>query len=253
MTILNGGKAASTTHDLQQQAPASDWALKASGQYGSAWEGLLALAEHLAATANDLLEFIRDRRRSLVQTETSDPTFDHDQRLLGHNGSSYIGEPGAMTLLAIKNERRSVVQTETSDLPPCPPSFPPTPPVSPPYNPPKETPEKNTKKAPLAADDAGFVEFWAAYPRKVAKAVARKAWAKLDPDAALRVRILQALKLHRAIWTEPKFVPHPATWLNQARWEDELSPDDEPLTAERMLAFMRGQGQEPAEIEEETW
>ena len=64
-----------------------------------------------------------------------------------------------------------------------------------------------------------FKDFWDAYPRKTAKGSAEKAWAK----AILRTtgsEIIQIVK--RVKWPDdPEFVPHPSTWLNQRRWEDE--------------------------------
>ena len=69
-----------------------------------------------------------------------------------------------------------------------------------------------------------FDEFWSLYPRKLAKAAARKAWAKLTPEQQLMAA--KAIDTHCQYWktkeTELEFIPHPATWLNQERWEDEL-------------------------------
>lgn len=69
-----------------------------------------------------------------------------------------------------------------------------------------------------------FDEFWTAYPRKIAKAVARKAFARLTEEQQLDA--CKAIDDHLAYWktkeTELEFIPHPATWLNQERWEDEL-------------------------------
>lgn len=67
----------------------------------------------------------------------------------------------------------------------------------------------------------GFETFWAAYPRRTAKAEARKAWAKLQPDDVLLEAILAALAWQTKQWDDVKFVPHPATWLRGERWEDE--------------------------------
>ena len=70
-----------------------------------------------------------------------------------------------------------------------------------------------------------FDRFWGAYPRKVSKADARKAFAKLNPDAALVEDMLRALDWQKRLpeWTRDggQFVPYPATWLNSRRWEDE--------------------------------
>ena len=69
-----------------------------------------------------------------------------------------------------------------------------------------------------------FDEFWSLYPRKIAKATARKAWAKLSAEQQLMAA--KAIGTHCNYWrtkeTELEFIPHPATWLNQERWEDEL-------------------------------
>jgi hypothetical protein len=65
-----------------------------------------------------------------------------------------------------------------------------------------------------------FAEFWAAYPRKVGKADAQRAWAKATrrTDAA---KILDVVR--RYPWRDdPQFVPYPATWLNRGCWEDDL-------------------------------
>ena len=36
--------------------------------------------------------------------------------------------------------------------------------------------------------------------------------------------MIQAIKDQKLSETDPKFIPHPATWLNAARWEDEIKP-----------------------------
>ncbi len=68
-------------------------------------------------------------------------------------------------------------------------------------------------------------EFWPVYPRKVGKGAARRAAARLRPDADLRRRIVEAIRKQRTCdqWTKDggQFVPHPATWLRQERWDDQ--------------------------------
>ncbi len=87
--------------------------------------------------------------------------------------------------------------------------------------------KKNPPNPPLGGG-GWFESFWGAYPRKTAKPAALKAWGKLAPDAGLVALILAALDRHRASeqWRRDggQFIPHPATWLNQRRWEDELPP-----------------------------
>jgi hypothetical protein len=78
----------------------------------------------------------------------------------------------------------------------------------------------------------GFDDFWSAYPRKVGKGDARKAWRKIRPSHALLEKMLEALESQRDSWQWRKdagqFVPYPATWLNQSRWEDEPEPSTAP-------------------------
>lgn len=76
------------------------------------------------------------------------------------------------------------------------------------------TPE-NTPAA--TADPPGFEEFWSAYPKKVAKADARKAWRQIKRPA-IDV-ILGDLRTRE--WPESRFIPNPATYLRGHRWEDE--------------------------------
>jgi hypothetical protein len=69
-----------------------------------------------------------------------------------------------------------------------------------------------------------FDDFWQLYPRKVSKRPAMKLWAKMSEVD--QERALIALPNHLACWkangTEKEYIPHPSTWLSQARWEDEI-------------------------------
>lgn len=87
----------------------------------------------------------------------------------------------------------------------------------------------------------GFTEFWNAYPRKVAKQNAFKAWGKTgaDDSQSLTSTILADVKRRvNGEWKgkEVQYIPHPATYLNQRRWEDESSATDTVETFERDLS-----------------
>ena len=91
---------------------------------------------------------------------------------------------------------------------------PPTPYIRNIDTPPSLNPPINNRHQPL------FDAFWRAYPRKVGKGAAQKAWAvavrKADPE-----KIVDGVQ--RYPWPEdPSFVPHASTWLNGQRWDDEL-------------------------------
>ncbi|MFI8643863.1 hypothetical protein ACIGJK_03535 [Pseudomonas iridis] len=81
--------------------------------------------------------------------------------------------------------------------------------------------------APVVSEDL-FPKFWKLYPRKVGKDKAEKAWAKLKVTPPLYDLIAKALskQVLTPEWTKDKgqFIPHPSTWLNGKRWEDEI-PD----------------------------
>lgn len=69
-----------------------------------------------------------------------------------------------------------------------------------------------------------FGAFWAAYPRKVAKQDALKAWKKLRLVNGDFERVMAALEsVKRSDWAQrsAEHIPHPATWLNGRRFEDE--------------------------------
>lgn len=69
-----------------------------------------------------------------------------------------------------------------------------------------------------------FERFWLAYPRKVGKADARKAFAKVKvPIETLLSAIEQQTRSEQWTTENGRFIPNPATWLNQGRWEDELA------------------------------
>lgn len=87
---------------------------------------------------------------------------------------------------------------------------------------------RNQKDISHSADDPDFTAFWSAYPRKVAKPAALKAWrsAKNRPPLA---DLLAALDRHKGNeqWQNSQFIPHPATWINGQRWDDQLPTANE--------------------------
>lgn len=78
--------------------------------------------------------------------------------------------------------------------------------------------------AKAATYTAEFEAFWTAYPNKTGKAAAVKAYAKALRTATAE-QVMAGLQATVAVWTaerrERQFIPHPATWLNAGRWEDE--------------------------------
>jgi len=71
-----------------------------------------------------------------------------------------------------------------------------------------------------------FAIFWRAYPRKVGKGAAERVWVKLKATDELFQKILEAVEAQKKgeSWQKEGgiYIPHPSTWLNQRRWEDEV-------------------------------
>ena len=106
-----------------------------------------------------------------------------------------------------------------------------------PYPSPSPSPSLRKSKDLLSRQGpSDFETFWAAYPKKVAKRAAIKAFEKLKADDALLETIIQALGKAKqsADWTKEhgRYIPNPATWLNGARWEDE-PPEEKSVTVEQ--------------------
>ena len=89
---------------------------------------------------------------------------------------------------------------------------------------PNPNPNPNTN---MCADalNTRFESFWSSYPRHTAKQNALKAFAKLNPDDDLLSVMLQAIERQKksSQWQGgEQFIPHPATWINGKRWEDDI-------------------------------
>lgn len=107
-------------------------------------------------------------------------------------------------------------------------------------------------------DVSWFDKFWSVYPRRVGKGAARKAWDKVARHCERHADAPSLRDICNAAWRyandpnlpELQFVPHPATWLNQERWEDGPLPARTdgrgPTRLERTLAnaaaFLEGEG-----------
>lgn len=75
------------------------------------------------------------------------------------------------------------------------------------------------------ADNPYFQAFWVEYPRRIARKPASKAFEKAVKNGASPQAIIDATKVFVAVLrrngTERQFIPLPATWLNQERFNDE--------------------------------
>lgn len=122
-----------------------------------------------------------------------------------------------------------------------------------PYQPTDNQPEDDQPEE-VSMQAAAFEVFWRIYPRKIAKEDARRAWRKVPYE--IYRDVVEALdKQINVNWQgkDKTFIPHPATWINGKRWEDDIEPpsNSKPkpmyykpnggLTAEGMAAKVRGE------------
>lgn len=105
--------------------------------------------------------------------------------------------------------------------------------ASPPSLPIYEIKEGNQRRKSKGAQASPslFQTFWEAYPRKVGKPAALRAWKKIKANEV--EAILKAIVLWQRSeqWQSEKYIPHPATFLNQERWKDQ--PPKKELTHAR--------------------
>lgn len=100
-----------------------------------------------------------------------------------------------------------------------------------------ETEKRREEKRTFIDDD--FNSFWSAYPRKVSKGNAEKAFRKHYkqlPKIDDLIKIVE-LKKKSLSWLkdEGQFIPHASTWLNAKGWEDEIETNHKPTTSGRTL------------------
>lgn len=85
-----------------------------------------------------------------------------------------------------------------------------------------------------ADEGATFDDFWAVYPRRVGKKDAKKKWCRAVKEIAAEKGISDIaaaswLNARAAAFSKSEagqrgeYTPHPATWLNQGRYDDDLA------------------------------
>ena len=85
--------------------------------------------------------------------------------------------------------------------------------------------QSKSKSEDNARED--FEKFWSAYPRKAGNK--QKAFEAFKKSGVPLETLLSAIETQKqsAQWTKDdgQFIPHPTTWLNGKRWEDQLPMD----------------------------
>ena len=166
----------------------------------------------LRADFPELSGWEKDKATDLLQMEPIDPkTFPLGKGPFGGPFTPSLGET-----------QRSVWGSPT-----------PSPATTPATTDSRHTPSQN-EAAPANAVavtvHARFNEFWDAYSKKRGKGAAEKAFTKAarkaDPSEIIRAAHVHA-DYHQIKRTEFKFIPYPATWLNESRWGDDLDQDEQ--------------------------
>lgn len=103
----------------------------------------------------------------------------------------------------------------------------------------KDLKHKDKEIEILTQHEYDFKAFWEAYPKKVGKKEAQKSWSKVKVDIDVILNALEIVK-NTDDWKKQngKFIPYPATWLNGARWEDEIQPT-KASTNERLKEWIK--------------
>ena len=100
---------------------------------------------------------------------------------------------------------------------------------------PSETKTSRARAYARETANKEFNEFWAAYPRKVGKRACFALWCRIKKDLPPIKKLLKIIAAQSTFYgwdekskdkKERKFIPHPRTWLNQGRWEDDLDSDE---------------------------
>jgi uncharacterized protein YdaU (DUF1376 family) len=86
--------------------------------------------------------------------------------------------------------------------------------------------EPQTDDCSLSSEPSFFDAFWSAYPKKVGKDAAKKAFKKIKKPSEVLSQILFALSWQTESegW-KAGYIPNPATYLNEGRWQDEEPPN----------------------------
>lgn len=105
-----------------------------------------------------------------------------------------------------------------------------------------------------------FLIFWKSYPRKTGKFLAQKVWSKIKIEEDLFERIMKALEIQKQsdAWRNNNgiYIPHPSTWLNQRRWEDEVLPGknvQKPTQTEEEILKLEAARKKTQDLMEREW
>jgi hypothetical protein len=97
----------------------------------------------------------------------------------------------------------------------------------------KEEKKKRRRREEKNIYSVEFDSFWNEYPKKVGVDAAWSAWKKRNGDRPNIEAIIKAIEEQKRSdqWQKEKgqFIPNPATWINQGRWDDEITEAEDEM------------------------
>ena len=85
-----------------------------------------------------------------------------------------------------------------------------------------DTQKKKRLRSPDGSLSTEFDQFWEAYPLKVGKKPCLTKWNKHDYGLLIHLILPGVEKWKKSgRWSDPKFIPHPTTFIAQERWNDD--------------------------------
>ncbi|WP_159709853.1 DUF1376 domain-containing protein [Geminicoccus flavidas] len=115
-----------------------------------------------------------------------------------------------------------------------------------PYPKPNTRTKETPPTVPLPGDARVLEEFevwWQAYPRKIGRKATLEAYQRARDEAEagqLLAAVQAAAVASKAEGTQDRFIPHPANWLEQRRWQDQAAEvpaaPAEPIELARLAA-----------------
>ena len=111
----------------------------------------------------------------------------------------------------------------------------------------------NLENKQVISSPDGFAEFWERYPRRIGKAAARKAYVKaLKVASHDEIMLGLSQQISSLASREQQFIPHPSTWLNQERWNDDQeqparNKHTDADAADRQIAFAAAARRSPSQ------
>jgi pyocin large subunit-like protein len=211
---------------------AMSWVWEHSKAKGSARFVLLALADHAGADGGDAYPSVRRLAKRCGLSERSVQAALTVLRELGEVEVEANAGPGG-------TNRYRITMTPADSAPPQilhPADSAPAPrrsrtggvqnlrqtPADSAPEPTTNRPEPSLNRQTRTAD---FDAFWLAYPRKVSKGAARKVWPRAVKRAKDVDLVAAAIRYAESVqFEDPRYIKHPATWLNGDCWEDEPAP-----------------------------